>query len=104
MAPSLPSGPPRSTSCPLPRSAPCRSQEAFFQHLFGVNDAEDYLGALDLRTGRSILFMPRLPESYAVWMGHILTPEEVQVGGQGGHRGMSWLGGSGHGLGGTGRG
>ena len=26
-------------------------------------------GALNLETGRSTLFMPRLPESYAVWMG-----------------------------------
>lgn len=58
---------------------PLFRQEAFFQYLFGVNDCEDYLGALDIRTGRSFLFMPRLPASYAVWMGHILTPEEVQA-------------------------
>lgn len=48
-------------------------------YLFGVTD-EDYYGAIDLRTGRSLLFMPRLPDSYAVWMGHIATPEEVRAG------------------------
>lgn len=114
---------------------PCR-QEAFFHYLFGVCDREDCWAALDLRTQRSFLFIPRcercgmrcqagklwlldlwlvlvvsvqngglpetaavthgwvplapergpalpcfcrLPESYAVWMGHILSPEEVQV-------------------------
>jgi len=57
-----------------------RRQEAFFQYMFGVNDLEGCLGALDLRTTRSFLFVPRLPESYAVWMGHILSPAELQVG------------------------
>lgn len=48
-------------------------------YLFGVAD-EDYYGAIDLRTGRSLLFMPRLPDSYSVWMGHIATPQEVRAG------------------------
>ena len=42
----------------------CR-QESYFHYLFGVEE-EDYYGALDLRDGRTMLFMPRLPESYAV--------------------------------------
>ncbi|GAB4819295.1 hypothetical protein N2152v2_006341 [Parachlorella kessleri] len=53
-------------------------QESYFYYLFGVTD-EDYYGAIDLRTGRSLLFMPRLPDSYAVWMGHIATPEEIKA-------------------------
>lgn len=56
---------------------PLFRQEAFFHYLFGVSDREDCWGALDLRTQRSFLFIPRLPQSYAVWMGHILSPEEV---------------------------
>lgn len=56
-----------------------RRQEAYFQYLFGVNDGEDFYGAFDLRSERAILFMPRLPASYAVWMGHIPTPAEAQV-------------------------
>jgi hypothetical protein len=42
----------------------CR-QESYFHYLFGVEE-EGYMGALDVRNGKSILFMPRLPESYAV--------------------------------------
>ena len=42
----------------------CR-QESYFHYLFGVED-EDFYGALDLRDGRTMLFMPRLPEAYAV--------------------------------------
>ena len=40
-------------------------QESYFHYLFGVEE-EDYFGALDLRDGRTMLFMPRLPEAYAV--------------------------------------
>ena len=54
-----------------------RRQEGYFQYLFGVNDCEDYYGACDLRMGRAILFIPRLPEQYAVWSGRILTPAAV---------------------------
>ncbi|KAK9848336.1 hypothetical protein WJX84_000611 [Apatococcus fuscideae] len=52
-------------------------QESFFHYLFGVEE-EDYFGAIDLRSSRTILFMPRLPEAYAVWMGHIHGPEHMK--------------------------
>lgn len=40
-------------------------QEGYFHYLFGVEE-EDFFGAIDIRDGRSMLFMPRLPDSYAV--------------------------------------
>lgn len=49
-------------------------QESYFMYLFGVMEA-DFLGAIDVDTGKSILFMPRLPQSYAVWMGELKTPD-----------------------------
>ncbi|PSC76780.1 xaa-Pro dipeptidase isoform X1 [Micractinium conductrix] len=57
---------------------PLFRQEGFFQYLFGV-EVEGFWGAVDTRTERTLLFMPRLPKSYAVWMGHIATPAEVQA-------------------------
>jgi hypothetical protein len=33
----------------------------------------------DPRAERALLFVPRLPPSYAVWMGRILTPAELKV-------------------------
>ena len=54
--------------------AECR-QESFFHYLFGVEE-EDFFGAIDLRTEQTILFMPKLPDAYAVWMGHIHGPEQ----------------------------
>ena len=45
-------------------------QESYFHYLFGVEE-EDYFGAIDIATGKTTLFMPRLPSSYAVWMGAI---------------------------------
>jgi Xaa-Pro dipeptidase len=48
-------------------------QESFFQYLFGVKEAGFY-GAIELGSGRATLFMPRLPESWGVWMGRIQPP------------------------------
>lgn len=53
-------------------------QEAYFLYLFGVLE-ESYMGAIDIDSGKTILFMPRLPAEYAVWMGHIATPDETRA-------------------------
>ncbi|KMS96044.1 hypothetical protein BVRB_002720 [Beta vulgaris subsp. vulgaris] len=45
-------------------------QESYFAYLFGVREPGFY-GAIDVATGKSILFAPRLPKEYAVWMGDI---------------------------------
>ncbi|XP_054856729.1 xaa-Pro dipeptidase [Eublepharis macularius] len=49
-------------------------QESYFHWTFGVTEADCY-GAIDVDSGDPILFIPRLPESYAVWMGKIHPPE-----------------------------
>ena len=43
-------------------------QDSYFFYLFGVTE-DSWFGSVDVKTGKSTLFMPRLPESYAVWMG-----------------------------------
>lgn len=48
-------------------------QESFFSYLFGVTEP-DFYGAIDIATGKSTLFIPRLPAAYAVWLGKILDP------------------------------
>ncbi|XP_057968575.1 uncharacterized protein LOC131158040 [Malania oleifera] len=45
-------------------------QESYFAYLFGVREPGFY-GAIDIATGDSILFAPRLPAEYAVWLGEI---------------------------------
>ncbi|CAM8889640.1 unnamed protein product [Rhodiola kirilowii] len=45
-------------------------QESYFAYLFGVREP-DFYGAIDIATGDSILFIPKLPEEYAVWLGMI---------------------------------
>ncbi|KAL7978757.1 hypothetical protein Chor_013246 [Crotalus horridus] len=49
-------------------------QESYFHWTFGVTEADCY-GAIEVNNGNTILFIPRLPESYAVWMGKIHPPE-----------------------------
>lgn len=45
-------------------------QESYFAYLFGVREPGFY-GAVDISTGKSYLFAPRLPADYAVWLGEI---------------------------------
>ncbi|KAF5748504.1 xaa-Pro dipeptidase [Tripterygium wilfordii] len=45
-------------------------QESYFAYLFGVREP-GFFGAIDISTGKSMLFAPRLPSEYAVWMGEI---------------------------------
>lgn len=53
---------------------PLFRQESYFHWAFGVTEG-DCCGAIDLATGRATLFVPRLPEEYAIWMGAIEAPE-----------------------------
>uniref|UniRef100_A0A8C2TT22 Xaa-Pro dipeptidase n=1 Tax=Coturnix japonica TaxID=93934 RepID=A0A8C2TT22_COTJA len=52
-------------------------QESYFHWTFGVTEAGCF-GTVDVDTGRSMLFVPLLPESYAVWMGKIHPPEHFK--------------------------
>ncbi|KAK2980147.1 hypothetical protein RJ640_001731 [Escallonia rubra] len=45
-------------------------QESYFAYLFGVREPGFY-GAIDIATGNSTLFAPRLSQEYAVWLGEI---------------------------------
>ena len=56
---------------------PIFRQESYFHWCFGVLEP-DFFGSIDVATGRSILYQPRLAEDYAIIMGHIPTPEEVK--------------------------
>jgi len=52
-------------------------QESYFQWMFGVKEP-DCFGALDVDSGKSMLFIPRLPEEYVVWMGKIYPREHFK--------------------------
>ena len=56
---------------------PIFKQEGYFHWAFGVLEPDCY-GILDIGTGKSHLFIPRLPAEYQVWMGHIPTTEETK--------------------------
>ena len=56
-------------NCTLPKR-----QESYFNWLFGTKEP-GLSGVINCDTGESILFIPRLPESYAVWMGPLRTPD-----------------------------
>lgn len=52
-------------------------QESFFQWCFGVEEPDCY-GAIDMETGTSILFVPRLSKEYAIWQGKVHTLEDFK--------------------------
>ncbi|KAJ1485592.1 aminopeptidase P, N-terminal domain-containing protein [Baffinella frigidus] len=47
-------------------------QESNFHYLFGVAES-DCFGAVSVPDGEATLFIPRLPESHALWMGAPLS-------------------------------
>ena len=52
-------------------------KESYFHWMFGVRESDCY-GALQVDTGKAILFFPRLPSEYAIWMGTIHSPEHFK--------------------------
>lgn len=44
---------------------------------FGALEPGCY-GIIEIGTGKSTLFVPRLPEEYAVWMGPLLSLEDFK--------------------------
>lgn len=38
-----------------------------------------FFGLVEVDTKRAILFMPRLPEEYAVWMGKLHSPADFKA-------------------------
>ncbi|KAJ9534071.1 hypothetical protein QJQ45_002076 [Haematococcus lacustris] len=55
--------------------------EAYMHYLFGVSE-EGWWGAVDLSSGQAHLFMPRLPEAYAVWMGPLKSCQDYRLNGR----------------------
>lgn len=47
-------------------------QEPFFMYFFGCREPGFY-GAINVFTGKTTLFIPRLPKEYATWMGRLWT-------------------------------
>jgi len=52
---------------------PLFRQDSWFNYLFGVKEP-GVIGAIDIATGRSTLFIPKLPDEYRIWCGEIHPP------------------------------
>lgn len=52
-------------------------QEPFFMYHFGVREP-GFFGTVNVTSKWTTLFVPRLPEEYATWMGKLLTCEDVR--------------------------
>jgi len=53
-------------------------QESYFNWAFGVAEPE-WLGAIDIATGKNVMFMPRLDPDDSAWIGRIKPPEEFKA-------------------------
>lgn len=51
-------------------------QESYFHWAFGVLEP-DWFGAIDVDSGKSWLFIPRLPQNYAIFMGKVPIPTDT---------------------------
>ena len=56
---------------------PLFRQEPFFHWAFGVLQP-DCFGAVDVKTGKSLLFVPRVKEEDAMWDGKLLHPQDYR--------------------------
>lgn len=52
-------------------------QEPFFTYFFGVREPGCF-GAVNVKSGRATLFVPRFEEHYATWMGRLWTLDDFQ--------------------------
>src|SRR3989338_11124343 len=52
-------------------------QESYFFYLFGYNEP-DCFGLVEGQTGKYVLFVPKIPEAYAVWFGTIPTLAQIK--------------------------
>ncbi len=57
---------------------PIFRQESYFHYLFGVKEP-DWAGCVNLRTGYTTLFVPKLPPEYATIMGKIKQPDDFRL-------------------------
>ena len=55
---------------------PLFRQESYFHWMFGCRES-DCFGVLDVERRKAVLFVPRLPDEYIVWMGKPLSNEEL---------------------------
>uniref|UniRef100_H2ZPX9 Xaa-Pro dipeptidase n=1 Tax=Ciona savignyi TaxID=51511 RepID=H2ZPX9_CIOSA len=53
-------------------------QESYFQWCFGVTEP-DCFGTIEVASGKAVLFIPKLPKEYQVWMGEIYPPSHFQA-------------------------
>lgn len=53
-------------------------QESSFHYLFGAKEPNCY-GTIEVQSGKATLYIPRLGEEYAVWMGFIQPPSYFKV-------------------------
>jgi Xaa-Pro dipeptidase len=45
--------------------------------MFGVKEP-DFYGVVEVSTAKAMLFMPRLPEDFAIWIGRLLSQDEFK--------------------------
>lgn len=38
----------------------------------------NFYGVVEVATARALLFMPRLPEEFAIWMGRLYSTDDVK--------------------------